>query len=579
MNISLIFLESSVDNVRIATSFIKRSIKESLSSSVQPAAASTSTPAATPAAALTSTSSSSSGVQPTRQSMSSQQANRTNGDEAGTRAQKGSFLDRLKGPVKRVALFLNLRSGKPSASVDVAGQRPKRTLAALFFELPTELQLGIVGHLQVYDIIRLRQTNRSFRNLIQDHESYIVKQHVKLWVPKYILLLFPIPMEPRLQYLEEITYKQRIALQLAVYLAEQIVKEMSQRSNIRRKSTLSPQAMAYVVEQLRLGMSPLILALYHFLETYRVRKEQKLKDDQQASSLEGEPEATGDIHIQSDILFQYPDCLLLQVHQMYHLMVHLLFRRLTPQPMWLWRTPLWRWHHTPFGPNRPTDETFAKVLLIGGIPEVWKLYRIKGNGRRGRELEKYIKKVDAQLKPSSISSTHASETDKTISITIDELSNIWVPAAEKQLLGRGIVGNLADIRCCGQFVAELLGDGELSSTGTLRSDDGDTEDGTVANTTTANWIAGLQYVGYSSNLADDGYWDNDLIEEEEDVEEHNGEGFHCEEPHGKPTSLPNPGEGSSKAPVPTGYKAMGISSSPIAHGYHGMGGGFMSIIS
>ena len=141
-------------------------------------------------------------------------------------------------------------------------------MGLLFFGLPLELQLEIINLLPFNDIMTLRRTSRLFRTLIADHETHIVKQHIKIWVPKYISILYPSPPDipPSLEFLGGVAHRQRISTQLAIYLAQQIVKEMGQSRRMRKKP-LSAEVIGYVVDQLRHGMAPLILALFHFLET------------------------------------------------------------------------------------------------------------------------------------------------------------------------------------------------------------------------------------------------------------------------------------------------------------------------
>ncbi|KAF8444296.1 hypothetical protein BGX38DRAFT_1143680 [Terfezia claveryi] len=450
---------------------------------------------------------------------------------------------------------------------------PPQSLSSLFFALPTELQLEIINNLPLNDITRLQQTSQAFSHLVRNNEAHIVKQYIKRRMPKYISILFPTPAtDPAtLKFLQDVTYRREVSDQLAELLARRIVKEMGQGVRMRRQS-INPKVIDYVVERLESGFSPLILAVFHFLETYHARKAQEISGTApfDAGTLEDR-----EFQIQSDIMSHYPDWLLLKVHQMYHLLLHLFTRRLTKQPFAFFRQ-IARWNHAQPGGIRPEDETFAKVLLQGGIPEVLRIYKIKGQGQRRKALDKYTKMLDTQDPLEAPMKHHGGIIKAGVSINIDQLSRIWVPAAEKQILSRGIVQNMESIKCCGEFVAELLGD-EFNSvdSGSMLSQDENAED----RAGNAEILAAMQWTSVSlRRLADDGSWDQNLIVEDEDedyVEGKEKEGHGDKRPPtpplpSKPVAGPSRSPGTivgMTAPVPM---ASGI-------GYNGMGANFMTM--
>ncbi|RPB25538.1 hypothetical protein L211DRAFT_87214 [Terfezia boudieri ATCC MYA-4762] len=450
---------------------------------------------------------------------------------------------------------------------------PQQSLSSLFFALPTELQLEVINNLPLNDITSLQQTSQAFSHLVQNNEAHIVKQYIKRWMPKYISILFPIPTtDPAtLKFLQDVTYRREVSNQLAELLARRIVKEMGQGVRMRRRS-INPKVIEYVVERLESGFSPLILALFHFLETYHARKAQEISGTGpfDAGTLEDR-----EFQIQSDIMSHYPDWLLLKVHQMYHLLLHLFTRRLTKQPFAFFRQ-IARWNHAQPGGIRPEDETFAKVILQGGIPEVLRIYKIKGQGQRRKALDKYIKMLDTQGQLEPPMKHHGGIIKAGVSINIDQLSRIWVPAAEKLILSRGIVQNLESIKCCGEFVAELLGE-EFNSVDSrsVLSQDENAEDRAV----NAEILAAMQWTSVSlRRLADDGSWDQNLIVEDEDEDHVEGKE---KEGHGdkRPPTPPLPSKpvaGSSRSPgTIVGMTAPVPMASGI--GYNGMGANFMTM--
>lgn len=412
-----------------------------------------------------------------------------------------------------------------------------------------ELQLNIVNLLFFFDLLSLRKTSRDFRDLTILHESHIVRHHISMWVPKHIIKLYPpsICVPPTLNYLTDLAYKQRVSTQLAMALANQVVKEMM---GSRQQRLMTKEANDYIVNQLRLGMAPLIFALFHFLETYRERKLEHLLEtdcigDEGPSTLLNPLSHEKNMALQSDILRHYPDDLLLQVHQMYHLLLHLLIRRLSPATLPFGLRTLGRWNS-----QRPTNQAFAKVLVLGGIREVWELYKIKGYGNRRKALEKYLKKLDSSKKQCSTPSSKrwvegplpvgASRSTARITpapgrgpsldipaklarLDVDELMDVWTPAAEERLLSREIVGSLDEVGCCGQFVSQLLGSMAESD----NEDDGDEADSDdeddSGDDVAGPAVGGIHYVGGTTG-GEDSFWDDDLNEEEDSFGDDEGEG-------------------------------------------------------
>lgn len=365
-----------------------------------------------------------------------------------------------------------------------------------------------------------------------------------MWVPTRITKLYPPPtaVPPKLAYLTDLAYKQRVSTKLALALANQIVKEMM-GSGQSRSMRMTKEENTFVLNQLQLGMAPLIFALFHFLETYRERKlEHLLQIDCTAgpSEMLGSLPHEKNMAIQSEILKHYPDELLLQVHQMYHLLLHLLLRRLNPVVLPFGVRTLGRWNT-----QRPTNQAFAKLLVLGGIREVWELYRIKGYYRRRGALDKYLKKLDSGEKTRSCpKSCHTFEMTSTVAsgstsrtvpgrgpsldmpaklarLDVDELMDVWTPAAEERLLSREIVRSLDEVGCCGQFVSQLLGSAAESD----ESDDGD-EEGSEDEDDSGDDIAipggaGMHYIGGATG-GSDSVWDDDNLTEEEYGDDYEG---------------------------------------------------------
>ncbi|PWW71748.1 hypothetical protein C7212DRAFT_360418 [Tuber magnatum] len=457
------------------------------------------------------------------------------------------------GEVLRMArrTFYFLRPGQRAAAPirdGTTASKGSRSLGDLFFGLPVELQLEVVNKLFFFDLLSLRRTSQKFRELTMQNESHIVRHHIGQWVPLHITKLYPPPTDapPTLGYLTDLAYKQRVSTHLALSLARQIVKEMMGGRQARR---MSKEATVYVLNQLRLGMAPLIFALFHFFETYRTRRLERLwgNDDQDSSVVGLDPLSLADkMRLQGDIIAQYPDSLLLQVHQMYHLLLHLFMRRMSSPSLSVPRT-LGCWTR-----QRPPNQAFAKVLILGGIKEVWHIYRIKGYCRRRKALDKYLRKLDTERTrppkrksgfkaratasqqnkgssiPLNLDITALSRPDynhpppppisKLAKLDVDDLTQLWTPAAEHRLIFGGIVGSLEEVRCCGQFVSQLLG-GVTESDDEEDDADGDDSDGD-SDDSADDEVSPVLAVGggnteYSNTLLSaDSSWDDELADED-----------------------------------------------------------------
>lgn len=175
---------------------------------------------------------------------------------------------------------------------------------------------------------------------------------------------------------------------------------------------------------------------------------------------------------------------------------------------------------------------------------MWELYRIKGYSRRRKALDKYLKKLDSGEKTRSCpKSTRTFEMPTTVSangsanrmmprrglsldipaklarLDVDELMDVWTPAAEQRLLSREIVGSLDEVGCCGQFVSQLLG----STAESDDEDDGDEEasedEDDSGDDSAVPGAVGMYYIGGVTSGDDSAWDDNDLAEEEHEEDD------------------------------------------------------------
>ncbi|KAI5806319.1 hypothetical protein EDC01DRAFT_639571 [Geopyxis carbonaria] len=340
------------------------------------------------------------------------------------------------------------------------------SLGDRFFSLPLEIQVQVINHMALYDILRLRMASRQFRQLIQENESYIVTRYIKAAIPPFMIALFPLPTDNgklQISYLTDLARRQRVSTELATALAKDTIVQLGM---CREHS--SPTDKRIMVAYLRRSMSSLVFVLYHFFETYR-----RKKLEFQASGETWTP--TTNLHLQLETMARYPDSMMVQIHQMYELLMHLFFRRMSMDGLYFGRIRV-------LEGIRPESKHFVGALVLGGLDKVWELYRIKGFKKRRKALKKWIRSLQLSTvqAPEDAAGTEPHELaekkwgkrrDKgkgpkalktssplanLLETTMDDLPDLWVPAAESRLLGRGIVSDLDEVSCIGRFISALL---------------------------------------------------------------------------------------------------------------------------
>ena len=276
-------------------------------------------------------------------------------------------------------------------------------------------------------------------------------------VPAFTTKLFPPPKEATtLRYTIGLSNRQKLSAKLAANLAEQVLKEMISR---RQRRNMDPECSERMLQCLQRGTAPLVFILFHFFETYMAAKLQRLESTP--------PGIESNRKLQEDILAQYPDEMLLQIHQMYHLLLHLFFRRLSkpalPVISVITRRRL----------RRPPNADIAKVFVFGGVAEVARIYAIKGYLKRRRAFDEYVRMVDAERGvgkafPRMIQRVATKLGRKPPVLRnqpfiaklrheeVDDLLTLWTPVAQERLLARNIVDDLEEVGCCGRFVTLLL---------------------------------------------------------------------------------------------------------------------------
>lgn len=276
---------------------------------------------------------------------------------------------------------------------------------------------------------------------------------------------------PTFKYLLTLHSKQSTSSSLSSALAKQILKEMLPPIERMR---LDKEIKRQMIGRLRRRMAPLVLTLGHFFDSY----------DQSASSSTGTTASameTDSVSVEQDstarqklIMETYPDSLFPHIHQMFALLLRLFYKRMTS------RTPLLRrW-------NLSMD-SFARLLVSGGLKEVDRIYRIKGYWRRRWETRRWLKGLEKESRvrrdngkgertkgAGGMERERRESGESKVGMGQEDLLALWTPAAEERLLQRGMVEDLEEVGCCGRFVGMLLEE-DSEEEGDGDEDEGDDE--------------------------------------------------------------------------------------------------------
>ncbi|KAI9771498.1 MAG: hypothetical protein M1840_002118 [Geoglossum simile] len=291
---------------------------------------------------------------------------------------------------RAVFAFRSKRRKEHENGHDEGQRKPRKSVGSLFFALPTELRIYILRELHYIDILSLRLASRSFHQLIEANEAQIVRHHIEYHVPRHILELYPPPQELNLKFLTSLAQRQWLSCNMAQHLAEYISKQ------VQGQSLAGSEHFRLQHLRMRRRLVPLIFTLFHFFERYRYKLlAETYTDNKVSDSAIGQHSP-----IQQDIMKAYNPALLLRVSQTYHLLLYLLYQRLAPNKAFSFARTR---------PNEALDRSFedgmVKLLIVGGINQVERIWSIKNRSRRRKETEKWVtglqSRVDSRRQGSS----------------------------------------------------------------------------------------------------------------------------------------------------------------------------------
>ena len=331
-------------------------------------------------------------------------------------------------------------------------------------------------------ILALRLTNTLFYHLIQQNVSPIVRHFIRTDASPLLLELWPPPQIPQpasFSYFLGLTHRKVIVRDLAKHIATFIMRKICRRTTESQKEGFQLQ-----YQRIRARCEPLILTLYHFFESYRhiswVPYVNKVLASEQTGPLyiwcfpSGSPQ-----EVEKQIIDRYDPEQLLQVHQMYKLLLAAFVRKLRP-PSYAGRVEraLRGWHKDP-----ASQDDIVKVLLLGGIPEVKRIIEIEPYSARRIALDDFIKGAlpsDEKLTrsngvvsepPVALSSDPAlvansvdrfitaflnEEVSGHITGSFPELNEIWSRAAVDVLLDKNVISSVHEVPVMREFVESLM---------------------------------------------------------------------------------------------------------------------------
>lgn len=258
----------------------------------------------------------------------------------------------------------------------------------LFWGLPNELQIQIIASLPLSDVLSLRLASRAWHDMVTLNEVPIVRYQLEFEVPAYAKRLYPITeaSDYSLHYLCGLWHRLHVAAKLSRRMCDWCTKEIFLKTTKDQVASFAGQR-----ERMYRRLIPLLFTIFHFFEHYRKLHIQYIQEH--GYGVERTPYT---IHpIESQIMKMYDDRTLLQVHQVFPMVVSSFLRRLRP-PSYVGRL-----ERTVRGylREKPTDEVNMAVLSLGGLRQVLRFWEVKGYNTRIGMVEAWYNDVKGAKEP------------------------------------------------------------------------------------------------------------------------------------------------------------------------------------
>lgn len=359
------------------------------------------------------------------------------------------------------------------------------------YRFPAELQLQIVCDLSYSDLLSLRQASRASYQLVAVNEAHIVRHHMAHVVPPHMAKLYraSATADPSLRFLAGLAKRLDICNSLAGLIAEHMTTFWFRRTTAASKKKFAPQQ-----EVMRRRMVPPLFTLLHHFEKFRDLYITRLAP----MTLPADFDPSSWEVWERDTLGDYDDQVLEQAHMMYTVLIESLVRQLRP-PSYAGRLErsLRGWNR-----HRPPEHQMVKVILVGGIPEVERILRIKNYNQRLQALDewlddhtrfRFMNGLLAHVGQGPTRVNRPALTPEQLLLILRslpvELRLVWRVAVNEELLARGVVRSMADIPPTPTFIHDLirLDDSSDGSTVTDASDLSQTDDSVWLPIPVLNW--------------------------------------------------------------------------------------------
>ncbi|SPO04210.1 probable F-box protein involved in pathogenicity [Cephalotrichum gorgonifer] len=256
-------------------------------------------------------------------------------------------------------------------------------LDELFRSLPNELQIQIINSLPLSDILNLRRASRSWHTLITLNEAPIVRYHLDHHIPAYALRLYPTPDHSRANFhhLCGLWHRLHVAAKLSYLMCEWITKDIFLRTTVAQRQEFAPQQ-----ERMRRRLVPLLFTVFHFFEMYRKLHLEHIQEHG-GYGLHRTPYTSNPVELK--IMNMYDDKTLLQVHQIFPLVISSFCRQLRPP------TYVGRLERSIRGyiREKPSEEVHVAILCLGGLRQVERFWETRGYNNRRAAVDEWYSTV------------------------------------------------------------------------------------------------------------------------------------------------------------------------------------------
>ncbi|KAK3314589.1 hypothetical protein B0H66DRAFT_315761 [Apodospora peruviana] len=248
-----------------------------------------------------------------------------------------------------------------------------------FASLPNELQVQILGLLDIPDLLRFRLVSRSCHAVVGLNESPLTRSLLRRGaVPGYVLALYPIPSDPssvNLHYICSLWSRLVVTAKMASWISWWCSKKLFLRTTKQQKAEFAPQRA-----RMTRRLMPSLLTLFHFLENYR-RSILEYMVENGGYGLSKTPYTVNPI--ENAIISRYADTTLLSTHEIFPLVISS-FQRLLRTPSYVGRVER---SLRGYLRDKPSDEVCCAIICIGGLREIERLWRVQGYNTRRNALD------------------------------------------------------------------------------------------------------------------------------------------------------------------------------------------------